>query len=72
MFDTLTLPTAKPDILFPANGTNHDRFASLAAVYPQLRLGFSNPVAGTGAIVLNGVGGAISAPFRLGGAILAQ
>lgn len=54
------------------NGTNHDRFASLAAVYPQLRQGFSNPVAGTGAVVLNGVGGAISAPFRLGGAILAQ
>jgi esterase/lipase superfamily enzyme len=54
------------------NGTNHDRFASLAAIYPQLRHGFSNPVAGTGALVLNGVGGAISAPFRLGGAILAQ
>ncbi|MQY46610.1 alpha/beta fold hydrolase [Rhizobiales bacterium RZME27] len=54
------------------NGTNHDRFASLAAIYPQLRQGFSNPVAGTGALVLNGVGGAISAPFRLGGAILAQ
>lgn len=54
------------------NGTNHDRFASLAAVYPQLRKGFSNPVAGTGAVVLNGVGSAISAPFRLGGAILSQ
>ncbi|NTJ43600.1 alpha/beta fold hydrolase [Agrobacterium larrymoorei] len=54
------------------NGTNHDRFAGLAAVYPQLREGFRNPVAGTGALVLNGVGGAISAPFRLGGTILAQ
>lgn len=54
------------------NGTNHDRFASLAAIYPQLRQGYSNSVAGTGALVLNGVGGAISAPFRLGGAILAQ
>lgn len=54
------------------NGTNHDRFASLAAVYPQLRQGYSNPVAGTGALVLNGVGGAVSAPFRLGGSLLAQ
>ncbi len=54
------------------NGTNHDRFASLAAVYPQLRQGFNNPVAGTGALVLNGVGGAVSAPFRLGGSLLAQ
>ncbi len=54
------------------NGTNHDRFASLAAIYPQLRQGFSTPVAGTGAVLLNGVGGAISAPFRLGGAILVQ
>ncbi len=54
------------------NGTNHDRFASLAAVYPQLREGFSNPVAGTGALVLNGVGNAVSAPFRLGGSLLAQ
>lgn len=52
------------------NGTNHDRFAGLAAVYPQLREGFASPVAGTGALVLKGVGGAISAPFRLGGAIL--
>lgn len=54
------------------NGSNHDRFAALAAVYPHLRQGFSNPVAGTGAIVLNGVGSAVSAPFRLGGSLLAQ
>lgn len=54
------------------NGTNHDRFASLAAVYPQLRQGFSSPVAGTGALVLDGVGGALSAPFRLGGSLLAR
>lgn len=55
------------------NGSNHDRFAALAAAYPQLRDGgFRNPVAGTGALVLNGVGSAISAPFRLGGSLLSQ
>ncbi|AYD01916.1 alpha/beta fold hydrolase [Neorhizobium sp. NCHU2750] len=54
------------------NGTNHDRFAALAAVYPRLKEGFSNPVAGTGAVVLNGVGSAVSAPFKLGGALLSQ
>lgn len=56
-----------------ANGSNHDRFAALAAAYPQLRNERrQNPVAGTGALVLNGVGTAVSAPFRLGGALLAQ
>jgi esterase/lipase superfamily enzyme len=54
------------------NGSNHDRFASLAAVYPHLRKGFDNPVAGTGAIVLNGVGSVVSAPFRLSSSLLAQ
>lgn len=54
------------------NGSRHDRFAALAAVYPQMRQGFDNPVAGTGAIVLNGVGAAVSAPFRLGGSLLAR
>ncbi len=55
------------------NGSNHDRFAALAAVYPQLRnQGRGNPVAGTGAFVLNGVGAVVSAPFKLGGAALSQ
>lgn len=55
------------------NGSNHDRFAALAAAYPQLRNDRQlNPVAGTGALVLNGVGAAVSAPFRLGGALLSQ
>ncbi len=54
------------------NGTNHDRFASLAAVYPQLKQGYTNPVAGTGALVLSGVGGAVAAPFRLGSSLLTK
>ncbi len=55
------------------SGSNHDRFAALAAVYPQLRSqGRTNPVAGTGALVLNGVGAVVSAPFKLGGAALSQ
>jgi len=54
-------------------GTNHDRFAALAAVYPQLQNTSSkNLVAGTGALVLNGVGAFVSAPFRIGGTILSQ
>jgi esterase/lipase superfamily enzyme len=54
-------------------GTNHDRFAALAAVYPELQnTGKKNPVAGTGALVLNGVGAVVSAPFRIGGSILAN
>lgn len=64
VIDISTLPSL--------NGTNHDRFASLAAAYPQLRQGYSNPVAGTGALVLNGVGGAVSAPFRLGSSLLSR
>lgn len=59
-------------ILPSINGSNHDRFAALAAIYPQMRQGFSNPVAGTGAIVLNGVGSVVAAPFRLGGKLLVQ
>jgi esterase/lipase superfamily enzyme len=56
-----------------ANGSNHDRFAALAAAYPQLRNErIANPVAGTGSLVLNGVGAVVSAPFRLGGALLSQ
>jgi len=47
------------------NGSNHDRFASLAATYPQLRNERQlNPVAGTGMLVLNGVRSAVNAPFR--------
>ncbi|MFK0334397.1 alpha/beta hydrolase [Rhizobium sp. NPDC090275] len=54
-------------------GTNHDRFAALAAVYPQLQnTGEPNPVAGTGALVLNGAGAIVSAPLRIGGTILAK
>ncbi|MDM9645743.1 alpha/beta fold hydrolase [Rhizobium sp. S163] len=54
-------------------GTNHDRFAALAAVYPQLQnTGNENTVAGTGAVVLNGVGAVVSAPFRIGGTLLAH
>lgn len=52
-------------------GSNHDRFIALAAAYPQLRDGRQrNPVAGTGALVFNGVGSAVSAPFKLGEALL--
>lgn len=64
VIDISTLPSL--------DGTNHDRFAALAAMYPQLRQGFSNPVAGTGALVLNGVGAVVAAPFRLGGRLLAN
>jgi esterase/lipase superfamily enzyme len=54
-----------------ANGSNHDRFAALAAAYPQLRNErTANAAAGTGSLVLNGVGAVVSAPFRLGGALL--
>ena len=53
--------------------TNHDRFAALAAVYPQLQhTRPRNAVAGTGALVLNGVGALISTPFRIGGAMLSN
>lgn len=56
-------------------GTNHDRFVSFAAAYPQLQKANSSqsgPVAGAGALVLNGVGDIISAPFRITGAALSQ
>lgn len=54
-------------------GTNHDRFAALAAVYPQLQnAGRNNVAAGTGALVLNSVGAVVSAPFRIGSSILAN
>ncbi|WP_145643522.1 alpha/beta hydrolase [Neorhizobium alkalisoli] len=56
-------------------GTNHDRFVSFAAAYPQLQRANKNqsgPVAGAGALVLNGVGDVISSPFRLTGAALTQ
>jgi len=55
--------------------TNHDRFVSFAAAYPQLQKansGQSNPLAGAGALVLNGVGNVIAAPFRITGAVLSQ
>jgi esterase/lipase superfamily enzyme len=56
-----------------ANGSNHDRFIALAAAYPQLRDGRQrSPVAGTGALVLGGVGSAVSAPFRLGEKLLSN
>ena len=55
------------------NGSNHDRFVALAMAYPQLRDGGRrNLVAGTGTLVLNGVGSAVSAPFRLGSSLLSN
>jgi esterase/lipase superfamily enzyme len=55
--------------------TNHDRFVSFAAAYPELQKANesqSGPLAGAGALVLNGVGNVISAPFRLTSAALAR
>jgi esterase/lipase superfamily enzyme len=57
------------------SGTNHDRFVSFAAAYPELQKANSNqsgPLAGAGALVLNGVGNVISAPFKITGAALSQ
>lgn len=55
--------------------TNHDRFVSFAAAYPQLQKANSSqsgPLAGAGALVLNGIGNIVSAPFRITGAVLSQ
>jgi esterase/lipase superfamily enzyme len=55
--------------------TNHDRFVSFAAAYPQLQKANSSqsgPLAGAGALVLNGVGNVIAAPFRITSAVLSQ
>lgn len=57
------------------SSTNHDRFVSFAAAYPQLQKSNSSqtgPLAGAGALVLNGVGNVISAPFRITSAALTQ
>lgn len=57
------------------SSTNHDRFVSFAAAYPQLEKANSNQsgaLAGAGAMVLNGVGNVISAPFRITSAALTQ
>lgn len=80
--DPRTIALARKDNLqiidiskFPAtDGTNHDRFAALAAVYPQLAKAGrqTNAIAGTGSLILNGVGAVVSAPFRVGGALLTQ
>ena len=50
----------------------HNRFASLAALYPHLRQqGLANkPINNAGAFVLNTVGSAVSSPFRLAGQAL--
>lgn len=56
-------------------GTNHDRFVSFAAAYPQLQKASasqSGPLAGAGALVLNGVGDVVSAPFRITSAALTK
>lgn len=56
-------------------GTNHDRFVSFAAAYPQLQKANSSqsgPLAGAGALVVSGVGDVISAPFRITSAVLSQ
>jgi esterase/lipase superfamily enzyme len=57
------------------SNTNHDRFVSFAAAYPQLEksnASQSGPLAGAGALVLNGVGSVIAAPFRITSAALTQ
>ncbi|NLR97233.1 alpha/beta fold hydrolase [Rhizobium sp. P38BS-XIX] len=57
------------------SSTNHDRFVSFAAAYPQLQKSNANQsgsLAGAGALVLNGVGNVISAPFRITSAALTK
>jgi hypothetical protein len=48
---------------------HHDRFASLAALYPRLAAGEANEAGlrRVGAFVFNAVGATISSPFTLAG-----
>lgn len=57
-----------------ANGSDHDRYTSIAAMFPRLQpqLGrrSGSAAADVGAFVLDGVAATISSPFRLAGKAL--
>lgn len=58
------------------NGTNHDRYAALATIYPQLQsqleAGSGNAAQQAGIFVLDAAAATLQTPFRAAGAILGQ
>jgi esterase/lipase superfamily enzyme len=59
--------------LSSADGTNHDRFTALAALYPKLKAdGRPNEVQRAGVFVFSTIGNTISAPFRLASSAFSQ
>ena len=58
------------------NGTNHDRYAALAAIYPQLQSQLEsrpgNAAQQAGVFILDAAAATLQTPFRAAGAILGQ